>query len=68
MAEADDEGEAVVGFYNSGTQRFEIYHVTDLGDEGSNNEAGTLLAFSSEISLTGVSGLDYRNFAIQDIA
>jgi hypothetical protein len=68
MAEADDEGEAVVGFYNSGTQRFEIYHVTDLGDEDSNNEAGTLLAFSSEISLTGVSGLDYRNFAIQDIA
>jgi hypothetical protein len=68
LDEEDDEGQVIVGFFNSSTQRLEIYHVTDLGDEGSNNEAGTLLAFSSEISLTGVSGLDYRNFAIQDIA
>ncbi len=69
LDEEDDEGGAILGFYNTGTQRVEIYFAANFGDEGdATAQSTTLLAFNSDISLTGISGLSHQNFAIQDIA
>ena len=66
-AAADDDGQAIVIFYNTAAQRAEMYYVSNIEEEGDADPAtaGTLLAYFTDITLTGVSGLAKENFAIE---
>ena len=46
----------------------EMYYVSDFGDDGDENAAGTLLATFSDVTLTGLGGFSANNFAIEYLA
>ena len=65
---SDEDGQAILGFYNSSTMRFELYYIDDSGEITSStartDELGFLLAYSTEVTLTGVAGFASQNFSV----
>jgi len=67
--DSDEDAQAILGFYNTSTTRFELYYIDDSGEITSattrTDEVGFLVAYSTEVTLAGVAGFAYQNFAIQ---
>ena len=61
----------VVVFYNTSTARTEMWYTPDADSDDEDSaftiDNASLLAYSTDITLTGIGGFGYQNFAVESI-
>ncbi|NBO56074.1 MAG: hypothetical protein EBU84_16135, partial [Actinobacteria bacterium] len=63
-----DDASMFVVFYNSASARTEMWYVADTdsaADDGVVTSTSTLMAYFTDITLTGIGGFGYQNFAVE---